>query len=75
MTSSFSPEDYYLRAIGKHTVAFSRLETFIFIAESIREFITNEDDLAERITADMEFIPLVYLLKSLFLYCVRSTPL
>jgi len=70
MASSFSPEDYYLRAIGQFTVAFSRLETFI--AESIREFITDEYELAERITADMEFVQLVYLLKSLVKYRISD---
>lgn len=66
MNSSFSPEDYYLRAIGKFMTAFSYLEALM--AESIREFITDDYELAQCITAKMYFKDTLALLGTLFKY-------
>jgi hypothetical protein len=70
MGSSFSKEDYFLRAIGRITVSFASLENVI--AESIREFITNDYELYECITSGMSFNELLKLIGTLFNYRISD---
>ncbi len=63
-------EDYILRAIGKTAVSISDLQAVM--AESIRELMTNDYEMAQHITGKMGYVELLKLLNVLFRYRISN---